>query len=137
MEPAAPTNLVDYCNLNSVSFFDVKLDCIFCKFPVPIVDLAAFYHKGLSLVYRGEKVFAACSPCLKLCATYERSNYCVCTAKCCYLSGIVGKELRAIVIRCLMCLGALDYIEKLDLIYSDADVYLIRGTWRAMCRNCR
>lgn len=136
MEPQFPTDLDSYCNYFKISFFDLKLHCIFCKFSVSIVDLASFHNKKLSLIWRDKTPYCCCSKCLRLTALYEKQNYFVCTAKSHLLTGLLGKELSDIVIRCEYCFSILDYIEKLYHVYNDKDFILVRGNWRGVCRNC-
>jgi hypothetical protein len=136
MEPQFPTDLDSYCTYFKISFFDLKLNCIFCKFPLSIVDLASFHNKKLSVIWRDYTPYVCCSKCLRLTALYEKQNFFVCTAKSHLLTGLLGKELSEINIRCLHCYCFLDYIEKLRHLYNDLDFVLIRGTWRGICRNC-
>ena len=136
MEPHFPTDLDSYCHYFKISFFDLVLKCIFCKFPLSIIDLASFHNKKLSVIWRDNTPFACCSKCLRLTALYERQNYFVCTAKSYSLTSLTGKELCDIHIRCLHCYAFLDYVEKLRHLYNDVDFALIRGGWRGTCRNC-
>lgn len=136
MEPVRAKNLVDYCKQENISFFDLQLHCLFCKFAVSLPDLASFYCKKLTLVYRDNSAFAACSKCLKLSALFENERYYTCSIKAWLLSDLIGKPLSEIAIRCENCMSLLDYIEKCDCIYQGGYFHLIRGNWRGCCRNC-
>lgn len=137
MEPQFPTTLESYCNYFRVSFFDLKLKCIFCKFVLSTLDLAAFHVKELSVVWRKNEPFLCCTACLRLTAQFEKENYLICTARSDLLSGLLGKPLSDIVIRCQYCFKLLDYAEKLRHLYNNADFLLVRGLWRGDCRNCK
>lgn len=136
MEPQFPTDLDSYCTYFKINFFDLILNCIFCKFPLSIVDLASFHNKRLSVIWRNNSPFACCTKCLRLTALYEEQNFFVCTAKSYSLTSLVGKELSDIPVRCIHCYAFLDYTEKLRHLYNNVDFVLIRGGWRGVCRNC-
>lgn len=136
MADSFPRSLDEYCKIFKVSFFDLRLLCIFCKFPTSLEDLASFYNKRLSLVWRENKAHACCSKCIRLSAAVEREQYCLCIVNCCILDALVGKPLKDISMRCVHCYALLDYAEKLDACASDRKVFLVRGSWRTECRNC-
>lgn len=136
MEPGRAKNLVDYCKQENLSFFDLQLYCLFCKFLIPLPDLASFYCKKLALVYRDGNAFAACTKCLRLSAIFENERYYTCSVKAHLLSDLLGKPLNEIAVRCENCMSLLDYIEKYDCIYSGGYFHLVRGNWRGCCRNC-
>nr|UXX42009.1 MAG: E6 [Gammapapillomavirus sp.] len=131
-----PTNLLDYCKFFKVSFFDVTLKCIFCKFNLDLVELASFHHKRLSLVWRDAFCFACCTKCLKLSAWYESQNYYCCSVKSELISGLVGKPVEDIIVRCMFCMQLLDFMEKFDHVTRGEPFHLVRGSWRGSCRNC-
>lgn len=136
MEPQFPTDLDSYCQHFKINFFDLVLNCIFCKFPLSTVDLASFHNKKLSIIWRNYKPFVCCCKCLRLTAKFEKENYFVCTVKSHLLTGLIKKELSEINIRCQECYAFLDYLEKLSHLYNDLDFAFIRGHWRGTCRNC-
>lgn len=137
MAERRPVRLDDYCRASGQSFFELQLDCIFCKRRVSLTDLAAVFEKNLSLVYRNDRPHAACSECLCNIAKLERERYteCICDAR--LLVPLVRKPLDDCVIRCYMCLKRLDSIDKNDLITYNWKVCCIRGQWRSACRLCR
>nr|WCR76015.1 E6 protein [Human papillomavirus 228] len=136
MDPQFPTALDQYCKTSGVSFFDLKLPCIFCKFPVPLQDLAAFYVKNLSLIYRGSDCYACCAKCLRLSALFEFQQHCQCSVSCSVLSDLINKPLKDIIIRCKECYNLLSFVEKLDCVLHEEFFYLVRGHWRGLCRFC-
>ncbi|CAF05702.1 E6 protein [Human papillomavirus 95] len=136
MANGRPTTLDEYCRRFDISFFDLRLPCIFCFHPVDLAELASFYIKKLSLVFRGSCYYACCSQCLRLSAKFEQENYFQCSVYATGLEDLVGQKIRDICVRCLCCLKLLDIVEKLDLLYSGEVCYLIRGLWRGYCRNC-
>lgn len=131
-----PGSLDVYCKEHGISFFELRISCIFCRFVCSLVDLAAFYNKRLSLVWKDKVCYACCSACLTLSAKYELENYYQCSLSSDYFEDIVRQPLQEVVIRCLKCLTALDYMEKLDHKRNCKPFHLIRGRWRGDCRNC-
>lgn len=131
-----PGKLDVLCKQYGICFFDLRINCIFCKHLCTIIDLAAFHHKSLCLIWKDKVCFACCTACLKLSARYELENYYQCSVSSDYIEDIVCKPLQDIVVRCLKCLSKLDFIEKLDHKRNNRKLHLVRGYWRADCRNC-
>lgn len=136
MASLQPTRLNEYCKLHSIDFFDLRLHCIFCQFICSLQDLASFFEKNLSLVYRNNLPFACCMKCLKQTAIYERERFCQCTVKSSLIDVVTGKSLQDLIVRCLYCFALLDSIEKRECLNRDEDLCLVRGHWRWYCRNC-
>nr|AYA94152.1 MAG: E6 protein [Human papillomavirus] len=132
-----PIHLDDFCRKYGISFFDVRLQCVFCKHWISTLDLAAFYCKCLSLIWKDNVCYACCCSCLKLSALYETQRYYQCTVMSDFIEDIVRKPLSEIIIRCLCCLTKLDLVEKLEHKYTGSAFYLVRGYWRGYCRNCK
>lgn len=132
-----PIRLDEYCKRLGVSFFDVTLPCLFCKFTLTVQDLASFYSKDLCLVWRGKNCFACCTPCLKLCAKYEQENYSRCIVSGYCIEGLLNISLCNLLVRCLYCFKKLDYAEKIDCCVGDLPFCLIRHHWRNCCRLCK
>ena len=122
MEPV-PLRLDDFCAKNGLSFFDVRLQCVFCEHWISTVDLAAFHCKSLSLVWKGHVCYACCCSCLRLSALYEMQRYYQCSLQGDYIEDLVRKPLTDIVIRCLLCLTKLDLLEKLEHKYTGCLLY--------------
>lgn len=137
MAGLSPTSVDEYCKTFDVSFFNVKIPCLFCNFDLSLVDLAGFVNKVLSLVWRGNKCFACCIKCLKLSAKFERENFMRCTVSGEALEYLLKEPLSQIIIRCLYCYKRLDFIEKIDCCYAELPFCLIRCHWRNCCRHCR
>lgn len=131
-----PTDLRSYCSTFGIEFFDVQLRCIFCKCFIDLVDLAKFYKKSLCLVWRDCVAYAGCSKCLCLSARHEAEKHFQCAAKVEDLHNLLNRPLCDICVRCYYCLGLLDLQEKCDLVARGKQACLIRGYWRAPCRNC-
>nr|AEX31164.1 E6 protein [Human papillomavirus] len=131
-----PGQLDVYCQQYGISFFDLRIPCIFCRHLCSLMDLAAFYHKCLCLVWKNKVCYACCSACLTLSAKYELENFYQCSISSDCFEDIVRKPLKDVVIRCLKCLARLDFMEKLAHLRNCRPVHLIRGHWRADCRNC-
>lgn len=136
MEPL-PLRLQDFCTKNGLSFFDVRLQCVFCEHWVSTVDLAAFHCKSLSLIWKANVCYACCSACLRLSALYESQRYYQCSVQSAFIEDIVRKPLNDIIIRCLYCLTKLDLLEKIEHKYSGEPFHLVRSFWRGYCRNCK
>ncbi|AEM24635.1 transforming protein [Human papillomavirus 141] len=131
-----PTNLKTYCNVFNISFFDLKLRCIFCKYYLSLTDLALFHEKQLSLIWKNLVCYACCNRCLCLSARYEADHYFQCACKVQVLHALLDKPLSEITVRCYYCYYLLDLSAKYDLISRDKSACLVRGHWRAPCRQC-
>nr|AYA93733.1 MAG: E6 protein [Human papillomavirus] len=136
MANGRPRSLEEYCRRYDISFFHLSVPCIFCFHHINLQELAAFYLKQLSLVWRADQCFACCEACLKLSAKFERENYFQCAARTSVLEGLLKQDLKSIIIRCMYCCRLLDTIEKYDSLYRDDLLCLIRGKWRGTCRLC-
>nr|AYA94146.1 MAG: E6 protein [Human papillomavirus] len=131
-----PDKLDALCRQYGICFFDLRIRCVFCNHFCSAVDLAAFHQKSLSLIWKGCVCFACCSCCLTLSAKFELEKYYQCSLSSDYFEDVVQESLSSVVIRCLKCLTKLDYIEKLEHKRNCRPFHLIRGRWRANCRNC-
>lgn len=136
METYFPRSLDDYCSYYQISFFNLRMRCIFCKFYTSLQDLAVFYTKGLSIVWRFNVPFACCIKCTLHSALIERQKFRQCVVLGSNLDAVARKPLKEIVIRCIVCFALLDEDEKLDVCARNAVVSLVRGHWRTECRNC-
>ncbi|ACT76412.1 E6 protein [Human papillomavirus 116] len=136
MENPFPNDLRSYCNYFGICLFDLRLQCIFCKSILDIVDLAKFHKKELRLVWRCKVAYACCSKCLYASARYENENHFQCAVKASTLHDLLGTPLHQIYMRCNHCLSGLDLQEKFDLVARDCYVILVRGYWRGPCRDC-
>lgn len=136
MEQIFPTKLNDYCSYFEIDFFSLSLKCIFCKCFLDLVDLASFHQKDLCLVWRDNVCFACCDRCLKCSARYEANKHFQCTFNTSTLHAVVGRPLQNIEIRCYYCLCVLSLVEKFDLIAQGRPTCLIRGYFRAPCKDC-
>lgn len=136
MEQQRPRRLDRYCKEFGISFFDVKLPCLFCKFFLELQELADFHQKTLSLIWKNGQCYAACKRCIRLSALHERENFCRCSVPPDSIESVTGLSLKDLVVRCYFCYRQLDYAEKIDCVASDTDFLLIRHYWRAVCRNC-
>lgn len=136
MDARFPIKLDDYCFYFSIPFFDLHLKCVFCNFYLTLQELADFYEKGLSLIWRRNICFACCRKCIQLSAKFEKENYFVCCVTPTTLECMLTKCLKDINIRCMLCLRKLDYAEKIDHLVKDEVFCLIRGYWRGYCRFC-
>lgn len=103
---------------------------------VPLQDLAAFYVKRLSLIWKEQTCYSCCAKCLKLTALYEFQQYCQCTVPCTVLPDLLNKPLKEITIRCKDCYNLLTFVEKLDCTLHEDVFYFVRGHWRGICRFC-
>lgn len=136
MENPFPTGLQEYCTYFKVDFFDLQLRCIFCKSFVDSIDLAKFHVKCLRLVWRNNTAHACCTKCLLHSAKYECERHFQCVVKVADLHALINRDLPNVYMRCLYCLKLLDLQEKCDLIARRKPACLIRGYWRAPCREC-
>lgn len=136
METLFPTSLEAYCEYFNISFFKLNLKCIFCKNYLSPVDLALFHVKQLSLVWKQHVSYACCNRCLLLSAKFESEKYFQCACPVENLHALLEKPLQEIILRCYYCYSLLDLAEKFDLISRSKQACLVRGHWRAPCRNC-
>lgn len=135
-EARFPKFLDDYCIHFQINFFALRLPCVFCANILNAQELAGFYMKKLSLIYKHNSVFACCSKCLVLSAKYERENFFQCMVTSSAIEHLTKKVLKDICIRCLYCLTLLDLAEKIDIKHKEIPYCLVRGHWRGPCRNC-
>ena len=136
MEPSYPTRLDDYCKYFHLSIFDVSLQCIFCSFILDTQQLADFYRKDLSLVWRNGLCFACCRQCCRLSARFEFEQYFRCSVSALMIQDVLGKPLKDIIIRCYGCMALLDLVEKYDTVCRNEQFYLVRNGWKGLCREC-
>lgn len=136
MDNLFPTNLEDYCSTFQISFFQLKLKCVFCKCYLTLSDLAAFHEKVLSLVWKSQICYACCRKCLYVSAKYEVEQFFQCACEVEKLTLLLGQPLSEISIRCYFCYCLLDLATKHDLIARKKQACLVRGRWRAPCRDC-
>lgn len=137
MEANHPRSLDEYCTTFETSFFNLRLRCIFCMFYASLPDLADFFVKKLSIVWRHGCPFVCCQKCARHSAKIDREKYTLCIVNCNILDAVVGKPLSEILIRCSSCFAVLDNAEKLDACAREQPVLLIRGNWRTECRTCK
>lgn len=136
MEELQPRKLDDYCRIFDISLFDLYLKCIFCKRYLTLKDLACFHMKDLSLLWRNNICFACCERCVIASARYEASRHFQCIFQTDHLHVITGVPLQNLDVRCYYCLSVLDTAEKFDLIARNRPTCLVRGYFRAPCREC-
>nr|AYA94944.1 MAG: E6 protein [Human papillomavirus] len=132
-----PLRLDEFCTKYGVSFFDLRLQCVFCKHWITTIDLAAFHCKSLCLIWKANVCYACCSSCLRLSAYYETQRFYQCSVSSEFIEDLVKKPLGDIIIRCLYCLTKLDLLEKLEHKYCGFSFHLVRAYWRGVCRNCK
>nr|AYA93436.1 MAG: E6 protein [Human papillomavirus] len=132
-----PTRLDEYCKEKKLSFFSLEIPCVFCKFNLPLQGLADFHTKDLCLVWKKDKCYACCAPCLRLTAKYELENYFQCSVKGCMLESLLNVPLCELTVRCLLCYKKLSYEEKIYCCLQDLDFCLVRCHWKNFCRFCR
>lgn len=128
--------LREYCQTYDISLFDCVLSCVFCKFKLTLTELAEFEEKTLFVTWRDGIPHACCRRCLRLSAKLERERYTTCNTRCNILESVIGKPLSSVHVRCLCCYRLLDIAEKFDLKTGNKEAYLVRGYWRALCREC-
>nr|AYA94113.1 MAG: E6 protein [Human papillomavirus] len=136
MEERFPVKLDDFCSYFNISIFDLHLPCIFCGFYTDLQDLAAFHLRQLCIIWRSKKPFVCCRKCITASAKYEYDKYCLCTVSAVNLEGLLQKPLKDIAVRCLQCYKLCDLAEKFDCIVRQQEFCLVRGSWRALCRDC-
>lgn len=136
MSSNKPTRLDEYCKAANLSFFDLQIPCLFCKFHLSLQELAGFHQKTLSLVWRDDQVYALCYKCTRLSAKFEFEKYLRCIVKCEYVDVLAECPLINLSVRCVDCYKLLDIAEKVDLKARDEDLYLVRRYWRGYCREC-
>lgn len=136
MSANKPTRLDEYCKEKNISFFELQIPCLFCKFLLSLQELAGFYTKCLSLVYKDDGVYAVCFRCTRASAKYEAEKYLRCIVKSDYVDVLAECSLANLIVRCIDCYKLLDIAEKLDIRARSEDLYLVRRHWRGHCREC-
>lgn len=136
LKSPTPTTIADYCNVFGFTLQEVKIPCNFCRFYLTLQDLAAFDLKNFRLLWKGAFCSGCCRSCMRATAAYEVRKHYQCTCSSFYLEDLLGKSLKQIPIRCLLCLALLDYAEKLEHLFVREDFVLVRCNWRGYCRNC-
>lgn len=137
MAEEQPKRLDEYCKATGTSFFDLKLCCAFCKFQLSLQELADFFTKQLSLLYRDGIAHAACRGCLRLSARHEFELFCRCSVPADIICDILHEPITCVCVRCTECYKLLDAAEKIDLCAASEHLYLVRQYWRGICRDCR
>lgn len=137
MAASLPKRLDELCQATGQSFFELDIKCAFCNFKLSLQELASFHESCLSLLYRNNFPFGACTGCLRLSAKCEFDLYCRCSVRAEILPDILQTPLTQISVRCVHCYKKLDSAEKFDLCTGSEDVYLVRNLWRGPCRSCR
>nr|AYA94775.1 MAG: E6 protein [Human papillomavirus] len=136
-EELFPTRLDEYCRYFDISFFVLRLRCIFCNSFLDPQDLARFYMKQLNLIWKNKVAFGCCTLCLNLSAIYEKTKFFQCTVNSVNIEHLARKSLKDIPVRCLFCLKLLDLAEKFDIKVREDLYCLVRGHWRGVCRECK
>lgn len=136
MANGKPTTVDEYCRRFNTSFFDLRLHCIFCSHIVPLQEIAGFYVKRLNLIWKGECCYACCAKCLTLSAKFELENYTQCCIDAVKVEDLLNQKIKDVPMRCLVCVKLLDVVEKLDCLYKNELLFLVRGRWRGPCRDC-
>ncbi|AGC93435.1 E6 [Human papillomavirus 180] len=131
-----PLTIADYCKAFGFSLDEVRIPCNFCRFYLTVQDIAAFDLKKFRLLWKGPFCSACCRSCMRITAAFEVRKHYQCSCSCFYLEDLLGKSLRLIPIRCLLCLALLDLAEKLEHLIVKEDFVLVRSNWRGYCRNC-
>lgn len=137
MAAERPRRLDQLCEETGQTFFNLKLQCAFCNYPLNLQELASFHLKCLSLIYRDNIPFGVCTGCTRLSAKCEFEQFCRCSLQAEILPDILGIPLTGICVRCVHCYRLLDTAEKFDLATGSETVYLVRNIWRGACRDCR
>lgn len=99
-------------------------------------QLSIFQDRQLSLIWRGNRCFAACLRCIRSVAAIERNKYFQCTVQGEYIEHFTQKPLQNLIVRCLFCMWLLSGEEKIELIACGERFYLVRGAWKGICRKC-
>lgn len=136
MAETFPVKLDDFCSVFNISVFDLHLPCIFCGFATDLQDVAAFHLRRLCIIWRKKIPYICCRKCTIASAKYEYDHYCLCAVDAVNLEGLLQKPLKEIAIRCIKCYKLCDLAEKVDCIVRQAKFHLVRGSWRATCRDC-
>lgn len=137
MEPLLkPLSVDEYCSYFNIDSLYVTLPCIFCHNSIDSLQLTIFQRRQLSLVWRGDNCFAACLSCIANVAKLERNKYFQCLVRGDYIEHCTQTPLQNLLVRCLFCMSLLGGDEKIDVIASGENFYLVRGAWKSVCRNC-
>lgn len=137
MEPLLyPLSVDEYCNYFNIAKDSLTLPCIFCKAFIDAFQLSTFQDRQLSLVWRGNSCFAACLRCIRSVAKLERYKFFQCSVKGEYIEHFTQTPLQNLIVRCLHCMCLLSSEEKVEIIACGEQFYLVRGSWKGVCRKC-
>lgn len=131
-----PVCVEEYCNYFGVTFSELNFLCIFCRCPVPPLELLTFQYRQLSLVWREGTCYAACIACIERVAKYERDKFFQCAVNGMYIEFFTKTPLQDLIVRCMFCMRLLTSEEKIDIIGAGATFCLVRGHWKGYCRDC-
>lgn len=131
-----PSRVDEYCKYFNISFLDLRLRCIFCNHYLGVRELAEFYEKQLSLVWRKFECFACCEQCVCLSAKFERENFFQCAIKPDTIVDLAKQSLQDVTVRCIMCMTLLDVPEKFDHLCRNRSFMLVRSHFKGYCRRC-
>lgn len=132
-----PTRLDEYCKYFDICVLDLKLPCVFCRCILPVSEAVEYHEKTLAILWRKRVPYMACRCCLKKLAKLEREKFYEGTVRACNLNGSSVTPLAGIHVRCNLCFRLLDISDKADLCVNNAEVFTVRGWFRAPCRSCR
>lgn len=132
-----PQSVLELSRLLNIPLDDCLVPCNFCRRFLSYTELTDFDNKRLSLIWKGDLVFACCRSCCVATATFEFDQY--------FVESVIGWEIEHkegtsisdIIVRCHHCLTLLNQIEKLDICGRSQLFHRVRRGWKGLCRQCK
>lgn len=137
LEPPLPATICGLAKLLEIPLDDCLIPCNFCGNFLTHLEVCEFDEKRLTLIWKDHLVFACCRVCCSATATYEFNQFYESTVLGRDIEQVTGKSVFDIDVRCYTCMKFLDSIEKLDICGRKRPFYLVRGSWKGICRLCK
>lgn len=133
--PQSLRALAEHLGLNAIS--QICCSCFYCGTFLTHADKVLFDNANLNLIWSDSTYYASCFSCVKTTARLDfMANFeGVHTAE--EIQQMVEGPLTDWDFRCVSCLRRLNHSEKCDVVCSDSDVFVIRGSFRTQCVVCR
>nr|CAD1807316.1 early protein E6 [human papillomavirus 73] len=131
-----PYKLQALCDEVNISIHDINLDCVFCHRGLYRSEVYDFAFSDLYIVYRKDKPYGVCQPCLKFYSKireyrqYRQSVYGP------TLETLTNKQLYDILIRCGKCQKPLCPLEKQKHVDEKKRFHQIGEQWTGRCTRC-
>ncbi|AHJ81384.1 putative E6 oncogenic protein [Eptesicus serotinus papillomavirus 1] len=133
--PQSLRALQEYLGLENLS--DLLCTCMYCGRYLSYADKVLFDHSGLKIFWQDGAFFGSCYCCVRATARVEFMSFFDRVVTVQQAERREGVPFTQIKVRCLGCLRELNHVEKCDVICSDSDCFIVRGSIRTVCVVCR